>query len=646
MSTSSGAPARPADLPNGRPLVLALAAGAVYAAGVGTQVVAHRLGYHANLGPALYAAPPTLAARWRLVAGVLALGVILLAVLSRRQRCAPAVAVAALLAAVGAWAVSLGPLFAPYRVVLWAHRYERLPALAPITQHGLVAAGVALVVIWGLMLAARPGRQPAAASVSHGSARWGDARALCGADGLLVGRLPDAETDRRERRHAEAPLLRYARDGHLLTVAPTRSGKGVGCVIPNLLTHPGSVVVTDPKGENCAVTARARRAMGHAVYVLDPFGAVDEVPAFTSSAAVNPLDLIDPRSPDALDDARMLAEMLVVPASRGGDQAFWDEEARALLTGLILHVATAAPPELRNLPHVRELLTLPPEPFQVVLDDMLASDACDGLVARAAARLAQKAERERSSVISAAQSHTHFLDSPRMARVLGETTVPLDALRAAPTSVYLVLPPARLESYARWLRLMIGCALTAVTRRPPAPGAPRALFLLDEFAHLGRMQPVERDIGLAAGYGVTFWLLLQDLAQLRATYPDRWATFLANCEVLQAFGTNDWDTAEHLSKLTGEATIQVASENRSRGVSRGHHAQRNEGEATTLAERGRRLLTADEVLRMPGSELLLFLRGQPAVRAAKVDYRMSPKLAVLADVNPMHARIPVATAAA
>jgi type IV secretion system protein VirD4 len=621
---------------NDRPFTLALVLGVIYAAGVGTQVVAHRLAYHANLGPPLYAAAPEVAARCRLAAALLSVIAMLAAVLGRRGSFAGRVAVAALLTAGAVWAASLGPLYAPYRVVLWAHAYERVPDLALIVLQGLAVSAGALVIVWGLMFAARARRTALPTSSSHGSARWGDARALCGARGLVIGRLTSSEARHRRHRGAvEAPLLRYARDGHLLTVAPTRSGKGVGCVIPNLLTYHGSVVVTDPKGENFAVTARQRRALGQAVYVLDPFGAVRDVPAFSGSAAINPLDLVDAGSPDALDDARMLAEMLVVPSGRGSDQSFWDEEARGLLTGLILHVASAAPPELRTLPHVRELLTLPPEPFALVLEDMLVSDACDGLVARAAARLAQKAERERSSVISAAQSHTHFLDSPRMAGVLAETTVPLDALRRDPTSLYLVLPPARLEGYARWLRLMIGCALAATTRRA-AGGTQRVLFLLDEFAHLGRMQPVERDIGLAAGYGVTFWLLLQDLAQLRATYPDRWASFLANCEVLQAFGTNDWETAEHLSKLTGEATIQVVSENRSHGVSRGHHAQRNEGEATTLAERGRRLLTADEVLRMPLDEALLFLRGQPAVRAGRVDYRASPALTTLADENPMH----------
>ena len=301
------------------------------------------------------------------------------------------------------------------------------------------------------------------------------------------------------------------------------------------------------------MTARRRRELGSSVHALDPFGVVG------GTAAFNPLDLIEASdgqaSADANDDAWMLADMLVVPKGRGGDHGFWDEEARALLAGLILHVAANAPPELRTLTHVRELLTLPPEPFQVLLKDMLESESAGGLVSRAAARLLQKADKERSGVVSSAQSHTHFLDSPRMAAVLGSSSVDLASLKREHLSVYLVLPPERMDTYRPWLRLMIACSLLAMTRTLGRPRE-RVLFLLDEFANLGRMGPVERDISLAGAYGTSFWLLLQDLAQLKGTY-EKWQSFLANADVLQAFGVNDWETAEYLSKMTGDATIRV-----------------------------------------------------------------------------------------
>jgi type IV secretion system protein VirD4 len=211
-------------------------------------------------------------------------------------------------------------------------------------------------------------------------------------------------------------VLRYDGEGHVITIAPTRTGKGVSAVIPNLLHYPGSVVVTDPKGENHAVTARRRGQLGSRVHALDPFGVVG------GTAAFNPFDLVEADSPEANDDAWMLADMLVVPDGRLHDETFWNEEARALLAGLVLHVTASAPPELRNLAHVRSLLTLPPEQFDVLLQKMLESEAVSGLVSRSAARLLQKADRERSGVISSAQSRTHFLDSPRIARVPSAST--------------------------------------------------------------------------------------------------------------------------------------------------------------------------------------------------------------------------------
>jgi type IV secretion system protein VirD4 len=407
----------------------------------------------------------------------------------------------------------------------------------------------------------------------------------------------------------------------------------VSCVIPNLLDHPGSVLVTDPKGENYAVTSRWREELGQAVHAFDPFGLVG------GSAAYNPLDLVDPTSADAVDDARMLADMLVLPEGREGDQAFWNEEARAVLSGLILHVAASAPAELRTLTHVRTLLTLRPEPFRQLLDEMSESAAVEGLVARSAARILQKAERERSGVISTAQSHTHFLDSPRMATVLRRSTVDLGVLKQDRATIYLILPAERLDGYARWLRVMIACGLLAIARTPGQPDE-RVLFLLDEFAHLRRMHPVQRDIGLAGGYGVTFWLVIQDLAQLRSTYPETWPTFLANVDVLQAFGTNDWETAEYLSKMTGETTVTVLSDNQSTGLSRGPHPHRQHGVAVTRSETGRRLLLPDEVRRLSREQQLLFVKGSAPILAERVSYLKDREIERKADPNPLYSPVP------
>ena len=293
---------------------------------------------------------------------------------------------------------------------------------------------------------------------SHGSARFAgknELRKLEAADGLLIGRNP--KTGR---------LLRYDGPAHLLTLAPTRAGKGVGTVIPNLLAAERSVLVIDPKGENARIAGAARERFG-TVHVLDPFGVSGR-----PSAAYNPLDRLDGDSPDLSEDAASLADALVVdPPGQSGD-AHWNEEAKAFLGGLIMFCVAHEEPARRNLGAVREYLTLPPDRMTDLLKLMQDSDAADGLVARAANRFAGKADREAASVLSNAQRHTHFLDSPRIAKVMARSDFQFADLRHRITSVFLVLPPNRLDAYSRWLRLLVSQALQDIARDAEVSATP------------------------------------------------------------------------------------------------------------------------------------------------------------------------------
>ncbi|MEP0546976.1 MAG: type IV secretory system conjugative DNA transfer family protein [Rhodothermales bacterium] len=568
-------------------------------------------------------------------------------------------------------------VYSPFRFIGWGLAYggfgETSPYFVTFTR-GLLVFGGTLGAAAVALLAVRRPSGPLENTGSQGTAGWSEGEEL-DADGegrgVLIGRRLGQRKKSWKRKASKrsgasgnalrADALRYAGEGHLITVAPTRSGKGTGAVIPNLLTYPGSVVVTDPKGENYAVTARRRARMGQAVRALDPFDqlgalsrqmeAAGREPLEVVRATYNPMDLIDPYGEDWLESAALLAEMLVLPSGGKGEEAFWNEEAKGLLSGLILYVAAAEldedlrPTERRTLARVRELLTLPQREFKVLLDEMLRSELCGGLVRRAAARHTQKEDRERSGVVSTAQSHTHFLDSPRMASAMASSSLDLRRLRSEGVSVYLVLPAHHLDTYARWLRLVVACSLHELARSPGKPtvdGRPhRVLFLLDEFAHLGRMNPVLRAFGLMAGFGVQVWAFLQDLSQLKGTYPDRWGTFLANADVLQAFGTNDHETARYLSELTGEATVWAPTSGESLSRSRGKHASRSQGASQSFAERGRRLLTPDEVRRLPREEQLLFVKGTRPIRARKAHYLTDPEFACrrgrpLFDENPMH----------
>ncbi|GBQ50968.1 type IV secretory system conjugative DNA transfer family protein [Komagataeibacter europaeus] len=431
---------------------------------------------------------------------------------------------------------------------------------------------------------------------THGSARFAttrETRPLAqNGDGLLIGR------DRKSGK-----LLRYAGPAHLLTIAPTRTGKGVGTIIPNLLDYPGPVVCIDPKGENARITAHYRARFGP-VHVLDPFGVAGMV-----GAAFNPLARIDPAGLDLADDAMTLADALVYDAPGEAGEAHWNEEAKALISGLILHIVASEPPATRNLATLRDHLTLAPQAFAALLADMQSHG---GLVARAANRHLGKSDREAAGVLSAAQRHTHFLDSPRMTAVLGGSDFTFADLKASPATVFLVLPPDRLATYARWLRLMLVQGLTDLARAPASP-ARSVLFLLDEFAALGRLEPVERAMGLMAGYGIQLWPILQDVHQLRALYERRAGTFLSNAGVLQVFGVNDHDSAKLVSDLLGQETVVFET------MSRAIDAEET-GISFGAQHVGRPLLTPDEVRTLREDLQLLFLAGQRPIVAAKLRY--------------------------
>ena len=445
---------------------------------------------------------------------------------------------------------------------------------------------------------------------THGSARFAtdkETAPLTRTDtGLLIGR--DGKTGK---------PLRYDGPAHLLTMAPTRTGKGVGTIIPNLLTADRSVICIDPKGENARIAGRARASFGP-VHVLDPFGVTGQ-----ASAAFNPLDTLDPFGLDVAEDASTLADALVFDEPGMAGEAHWNEEAKALIAGLILHIVTDEDHARRSLATLRDYLTRAPAAFAALLDDMQASTAANGLVARAANRHLGKADREAAGVLSAAQRHTHFLDSPRMTAVLGRSDFRFADLKRNNASVFLVLPPDRLSTYSRWLRLLVTQSLLDMARDSAKPETP-VLYLLDEFAALGHLAPVERAMGLMAGYGVQLWPILQDVHQLRATYGQKAGTFLSNAGVLQVFGVNDHDSARLISDLLGQETVVFQTMSRALDSDKSGISY---GEQHTA----RPLLTPDEVRNLPQHVELLFLAGQRPIIAGKLVYYDDPEFRGLYD---------------
>jgi type IV secretion system protein VirD4 len=352
----------------------------------------------------------------------------------------------------------------------------------------------------------------------------------------------------------EAPIL-YHEDRHLVTIAPTGAGKGRGVIIPNLLRFEGSVIVIDPKGETWHVTERRRREMGQDVKLLDPFGAVSR-----KTDSLNPFDLFD-RPGALLDaDAEMLASLLAGDAGFH-KEPFWDNWGRSLMAGVIAAVAetekgASKAASQRHFGKVREIL--------------MSDDAVYNLAAlienhEPLNRLSKQnissflpiTEQTRSGILSTAQSYLKVVNSDSALRSLTRSTISLEAVRKGePMTIYIVIPPDKLESHGGLLRLWVGALMLTVMGRRRRPKR-STLFLLDECAQLGEFGPLRQSMTLLRGYGLQVWPFFQDLSQLQRLYPKDWRTIFNNAGVFQLFGVANHLMAKESSDLIGDVDADV-----------------------------------------------------------------------------------------
>ena len=366
-------------------------------------------------------------------------------------------------------------------------------------------------------------------------------------------------------------FLGHLDDRPVVTIAGARAGKTSTVLEPNLYLYPGSMLVLDPKGE-LSRTARLRRALGHEVHILDPFGQSGEL-----SANFNAIGELDPASWTIADDVASITQALIVDDGDGRSK-HWNDSARALLKGIILLTLTLQESE-RNLITVRELLLLsypplvralrvkdrperdtePDEQFynenRAAVETLLramsrAEGRFGGILAGIGNRFLATPHTERGSVFSTASAQTDFLDSIPLRRISRRSDFRLAALRGdRPTTIYLCLPVGRMESHYRWLRLIVQMACLALEQLGTYPRErPPILFMMEEFATLGHMEIMERAAAYFPGFGVKLWAVLQDTTQLQRYYRSSWETFLGNAGLVQCFANGDQSTLDYLAR--------------------------------------------------------------------------------------------------
>ncbi|MFK0209515.1 conjugal transfer protein TraG [Agrobacterium sp. NPDC090283] len=494
------------------------------------------------------------------------------------------------------------PIYYPPVFFWWWFSYDAY-APAIFTEGAIIAASGGFIAIAAAILMSIVRSREARNVATYGSARWAEDKeirsaGLLGPDGVLLGKY-------------ERDYLRHDGPEHVLCFAPTRSGKGVGLVVPTLLTWPGSCIVHDIKGENWTLTAGFRSRHGR-VLLFDPTNA--------KSSAYNPL--LEVRQGEwEVRDVQNIADILVDPEGSLDKRNHWEKTSHSLLVGAILHVLYAEPD--KTLAGVANFLSDPRRPVEATLRAMmdtphLGEAGVHPVIASSARELLNKSDNERSGVLSTAMSFLGLYRDPVVARVTARCDWRIADLVGGkkPVSLYLVVPPSDINRTKPLIRLILNQIGRRLTEELTASGKRhRLLLMLDEFPALGRLDFFESALAFMAGYGIKGFLIAQSLNQIERAYGPNNA-ILDNCHVRVSFATNDERTAKRVSDALGTATELRDSTNYA-----GHRLSPWLGHLmVSRQETARPLLTPGEIMQLPPNEEIVMVAGTPPIKATKARY--------------------------
>ena len=482
----------------------------------------------------------------------------------------------------------------PARVPAWFIYYRHDPEV-----HRWLAIGAGVMALFLLILATAVAlgiRRPL-----HGAARW-STRAeqrrhrLRARTGILLGETSDG-------------LLVADGPDHVLLYAPTRTGKGVGVVIPNLLAWPSSVVVLDIKRENFNATAGFRAGAGQTVHLFDPLAPDGRTARF------NPLSHIDRSDPVVvLDELQRIANMLF-PAHSHADP-FWAEAARTGFIGVGAYVA-ATP----NLPFTlgeiyRQLTDGDPRDRLPKLLEQRRKDG-DPLPAGAVTALNDFCSSGENTFASIRQSITTRMGlwlNPLVDAATSQSDFDLRAIRGGRLSLYLAASPENMDRVAPLYALLFQQLVDLNSRALPDASDPQTLVLLDEFARLGRAPVLAHAFAWVAGYGLRLLPVIQSPSQLRALYgPDVTEDILTNCGLEIVFAPKELKVAQELSERLGYYTYRGRSRSRPMGLGQGRRS-------LTDSDQKRALMLPQELMQFPQHTLIVLKAGLAPTRGRKLVY--------------------------
>jgi type IV secretion system protein VirD4 len=557
-------------------------------------------------------------------------------------------------------------LYQPFSWILWGWQYctsrdERIRQ--PLFEGEMIVfAGSFLGVAIFFVLTNRRSRQLSEnAEDLHGSARWAreeDIKTtglLSSPQGVYVGGWAPENS-------SHIHYLRHNGPEHVLAFAPTRSGKGVGLVIPTLLAWSESAIVYDIKGENWAKTAGFRAKSGHLCFKFSPVEP-------GNSSRFNPLSEVRLFTPRDVSDAQNIANMIVRTGEDSPQERYWQDAAASLTTGMILQVCYEAALNgrvacLADLAHV---FTTPGQSFRNTLAELMNFQhdpkfahnwrmpngdrtTTHPVVKEKVQEMLDKEDKDFGGVLSTAKTALTLYSEPLVAQNTSASDFTINDLVNCPrpVSLYLVVPPSDKIRLRPLIRLMFTMVVNRLTERMVFEGAEqkknrhRLLLLIDEFPSLNRMEIFADALSYMAGYGLKAYLITQDIRQIVDAYGNN-ESIVSNCHVRIAFAPNQFETAELLSKMTGVTTVPKASFNFS--GSRFSPVMQHVNASVDHIERP--LMTPDEVLRLAPSrkegqglaerivspgQMLIFVSGHYPILGTQMLYFLDPTLSARADV--------------
>lgn len=547
-----------------------------------------------------------------------------------------------------------GQIYSPFDWWGWAYRfYDYSPNI--YSQAILIfEAGAFLSVFVGILIIGLKSRSSRKHEGTHGTARFAtpedveETGLVSGNQGVYCGGFDE---------NGRVRYLRHNGPEHICAIAPTRSGKGIGLIVPTLLSWTESVFVLDPKGENYALTAGWRKEKaGNIILRFDP--ARPDV-----SCKWNPLEEIRVGTYYQIKDTQNIA-LLIIDSDGEGLKDHWKKAGFKMLPGVILHALYkrgtvgrfpclldiagmltgvgdfAAPNEENDFDEVNR------KPLESLWEEMrdvrLESDETSQLMINSVGQsMLNTPDRELGSIISTV--------NVELALYWGEDTkittsrsdfVITDLMQSKnPVSLYFTTNPddeKRLRPISRMLLTQIVMRLTGPMEykngRAVTAHKHRLLLMLDEFPTLGKLEVFEGALAYIAGYGIKAYIIMQDVQQLRKSYTSN-ESIMSNCHVQIAYAPNKLETAEWLSKMTGVTT--VIKEHVSTSGKRFAFGPVGQV-STSYQEVQRPLMTADEIRRLPkakkdgkeniieAGEMLIFVAGHPVIRGRQILYFLDP----------------------